>query len=435
MAWPFVLIAGVLLGTVLAQWVLGLPGYALLTFRELSIQLSMPAFIGMLALGFSGALILAQLGIWLWQLPARLHKQRRRREEAATVEQVIEGFWALAEGRFADAEARLTRNPRQVGPGTAEPGRPAAAVLRYLGAARAAQSQGYPQRRDEYLRCAIQVYPEAQLAVGLVQAELQLEQGQQEQALATLEHLHRRAPQHSLVLQRLAELYQHLGDSHRLLALLPMLRTYSSLSGQALANMEAQAARAKLRSAVSQRDVNALVRAWDALPPTVQAQPEMAATYAANLQALGAADQALAFIRQRLAQADEPSLAALLGELEVAEPRALLEEIDGWLGQHGEDPKLLASAGRLAMRAAVWERARDYLERSLAQERAPQTYWYLGQVLLAIGDAGAQQMFRAGLGYALGQSLTPQPVPVSPGQQPVPVSALSSVAQRPGQQP
>ena len=65
-------------------------------------------------------------------------------------------------------------------------------LINYLGAAKAAQEQGAFERRDNLLQKAYRVAPEADLAIGLTQAELEIEQHQFEHAMATLNHLRKK---------------------------------------------------------------------------------------------------------------------------------------------------------------------------------------------------------------------------------------------------
>ena len=52
----------------------------------------------------------------------------------------------------------------------------------------------------------------ADIAVGVVQAELQLDADQKEQALATLQHLREVSPKHPYVLQLLQNLYSEMNQ-------------------------------------------------------------------------------------------------------------------------------------------------------------------------------------------------------------------------------
>ena len=93
---------------------------------------------------------------------------------------------------------------------------------------------GQDERRDNWLKEAYEQTPEAANAVLLTQAELQLDQGQYEQALATLRRLEENSPNHSHALALLGRLYFRLEDWNHLSELLPRLRKQGRLDGPTL---------------------------------------------------------------------------------------------------------------------------------------------------------------------------------------------------------
>ena len=98
-----------------------------------------------------------------------------------------------------------------------------APLVSYLLAARAAQLQGAKDRRDEWLKLAAQESPAAETAALLTQAELQLDGGELDAALATAERLGAQKPDHPAVLALLARVYRARNDTPQLAALLPRL--------------------------------------------------------------------------------------------------------------------------------------------------------------------------------------------------------------------
>jgi len=121
-----------------------------------------------------------------------------------------QGLIDLAEGRFSQSEGKLVKliehaeNP----------------LLNYLAAARAAQQQGNYDQRDNYLKAAHEAKPEAEIAIGVTQSDLQLASGQTERALATLMNLRSLAPKHDYVLKLLARVYSQIGEWELLAELL-----------------------------------------------------------------------------------------------------------------------------------------------------------------------------------------------------------------------
>ena len=116
----------------------------------------------------------------LWHLPGSIKNLSQNRRYDKARRQLNQGLIDLAEGRFEQAENHLMR----LVDFSESP------LVHYLAAARAAQLQGKHDARDNYLKAAHEANPDAGLAIGVTQAELQLAHLQTEQALATLTHLH-----------------------------------------------------------------------------------------------------------------------------------------------------------------------------------------------------------------------------------------------------
>ena len=75
-----------------------------------------------------------------------------------------------------------------------------------------------------------------------------------------------------------------------------------------------------------------------------------------------------------------------------------------WLVQHGDDPHLLLTLGRLAKRCQQNAKARDYLERSIQIMPTPDAYQELGELLESLHElTHAGQCFHAGLRLLVGK--------------------------------
>ena len=160
------------------------PGYMLLRYRGYEVETTL-AF--GLAILFALVLVLhyfLKLLRALLRLPEAMQRRSQNRRFDKSRRLLNQGLIDLAEGRFEQAENNLMR----LVDFSESP------LLHYLAAARAAQLQGKHAERDNYLKAAHEARPEAEIAIGVTQAELQLAHLQTEQALATLSHLHSIAP-------------------------------------------------------------------------------------------------------------------------------------------------------------------------------------------------------------------------------------------------
>jgi HemY protein len=381
------LLVALALGALAAHWLLGDQGYVLVDIRGWTLETSVPGLvIALLAL-----YLLVRLASWLVRAPRRMGRAvgdfRARRAQR----QLDDAFAAIAEGQWHRGERLLGRAAR--GPRS---------LAGYLSAARAAQEQQAIERRDEWLRLAYEADPGAAPAVLLTQAELQLDHGQREEALATLRQLESVAPEHPRGLALQARVLEQVGDWPALEALLPRLRSRKALEGQAVQALEVRVATARLEGA---GDREAVAQLWQALGRDLRRDPAVLAAYAQAALRVGAGDDAETVLRKALKASWIPALVSAYGRLETSNPAAQLATAEKWLNERPEDPGLLLTCGQLCLRNQLWGKARSYLETSLAIHPSPETWRIYGELLVQLGESGAaSEAFREGLAAAAGSS-------------------------------
>lgn len=314
-------------------------------------------------------------------VPGGLRYWRQRRRERKAMLFLTRGLIDLAEGHWENAEKRVTRYVKDGH----------APLLNYLAAARAAQGQGAHQRRDQYLKMAHESHEGADIAVGLTQAELQLQHNQLEQALATLRHLHQLAPKHSQVLKILALLYQQMGDWERLLELIPMLTRRKIFSSDDLEKMHHQAYISLLNSINNKKthktaeDVDALNAIWLRIPKQYQNEKDILLTYIRSMIALGNNEgkniQLESLIRYALKHHRDEELIGIYGLVEGSDLVKQLGFAENLLLGHENDAIALLTVGRLCLRNKLWGKARSYLEASVHAKPSVEAYNELGNLL------------------------------------------------------
>jgi HemY protein len=370
-------------------------GYVLIAFQGFRYESSLWAFIALLLvlwltvylvrmllrlLATSGGLI----NPW-----SRLHRRRRVRLASE------QGFLDLAEGRWS----RALRHLKRAAASEPQP------LSYYLGAARAAQHLGQYEDSDALIEQALNSQPQAELAIALTHAELQLARGQTAAALDTLQAMRERHPHHHLVLRQLQALYLQAGDWPALLGLLPDLRKEKALGNAELNELERQAWRGRLLQ-VGQAQANdeqtglaALQQVWQAMPSTYRQEPGLLAVYAEQLRLLGAEGEAEELLRGALKQRYDNHLVRLYGLLHGRDPVRQLQVAEGWLKQHADDAGLLLTLGRLCAHNQLWGKARGYFESSLAFQRHPETCAELARLLMQLGEIErSNELFQEGLG-------------------------------------
>ena len=379
-------LAAILLGAILAHLLLQDRGYVLVTFLGYAIEMSVPA----LVLVLSAAYFAIRLSIWLWRAPRQLGAAVADVRVRRAGSKLTRGLIHMAEGDWSKGERLLTQGLK----GTESP------LINYLMAARAAQLQGSNERRDDWLRLAYEELPEAEMAVLLTQAELQLEHDEYERALATLGRIEEAHPGHPLALELLIRAHGALEDWDQVLTLLPRLKSVRAQDGAVSA-----AATAALSNFASRADVSydSLETLWTSLPRSLRNRPDLMAIHAEVLSTLGHGDTAEKELRQALKGAWSEDLVLAYGTVRSSDAARQLKRAERWLKTHPEDAALLLTTARLCMAVELWGKARSYLESSLALDPRADAYALYGQLLRELGEEDtAASAFRSGLALVTG---------------------------------
>lgn len=372
-------------GAFAAQWLLGDRGYVLVEFRGWALEMSVPG----LAVGLVLLYAAVRLFVHLVRLPRKVGHAAGEFQARRAQRRLDRAFAALAEGQWSRSERLLNR----VGEGPAS-------LAGYLAAARAAQEQDALDRRDQWLALAYESDPGAAPAVLVTQAQLQLERGQVEEAVATLRQLDTLAPNHGRGLGLMARALEEQGDWAGLEALLPRLKGRAGLDAKTL---ESLAVRVRCERLAEAPDGPALESTWHAIPRDLRRHPAVVGAYARAAIRLGHSDHAEKVLRKSLRQAWDPVLVDLYGRLDAPNPTTQLTAAEGWLRERPEDPVLLAACGRLCLKSELWGKARSYLETSLAIRPDPEVWQLYGDLLARLGEGGAaSEAFRKGLEAAAG---------------------------------
>jgi HemY protein len=382
-----VIVLSLIVGALAAHLVLADNGYVLINFRGYVVETSVPVLLLALVLSY----VAVRLVVQVWRAPRRLGEAWARARIKYAGRQATKGYIALAEGRLARGERLLTRGARS----SETP------LLNYLAAARAAQMQGDRERRDGWLRMACEQEPAAQDAVLLTQAELQLEDGQYAEALASLNKVRERHPTHAQALKLLGELHFRRKEWQQLAELLPLLRRRGNMPAEML---DAWCIDTYGNIMTSVRlDRAALDKVWDDIPRHLRFDPRLTLTRAKALVACGAIEDAEVEIRRTLKEGWSDALIGLYGDLPAADSALHLKRIESWLKERPDDAALLLAAGRASVRHQLWGKARSYLEASLAIRPAPETYRALGQLMTRVGESqSASNAYERGLAMSAG---------------------------------
>lgn len=367
------LVAGLLLGT----WMLSDPGYVLIIREgwQLESTLGFALFCSILLLTATAMLTLILSSVWDVVSPFgatgrwRTYVARQRMEA---------GFYALVDGNWSKAE-RLLAAASTVN---------AWRVMASLGAAQAAAEQG----RDEAVRGYLDFAHDSKrgrLAAGLMAAKLSMEGGFPGEARNMLNVLRDMAPKNPRLLRMLASTLEAAGDWSTLCAMLPQLQkqgvdenTFTVMSRRAWHGWLKQAAgnvsvgaepNPTVLTRVEPADttdphkeaahkLHTLRSIWKMMPPAMQQDAALRAQYAGYLAQFGDGEAALTVVRKDLGERWDDRLPAILECINNVAPERLLSLLEDWLEQRPENEVLLLTAGRVAMKAQLWGKARAFFE-------------------------------------------------------------------------
>jgi HemY protein len=393
MKFGLIVIFALIVSAIGANFLLQDPGYVVINFRGYVIEMSVPVLAALIIALF----ISIWLAVKLFNAPRRLGEVAGRYRSGRAGERLTKGVIEVAEGNFAKGERLLARAA-----GVSE-----APLLNYLQAARAAHLLGQDERRDTWLKQAYENLPGAANAVLLTQAELQLDQGQYEQALATLRQIEERSPNHGHALTLLGRLYYRLEDWQHLGQLLPRIRKYGRLDPDKLNEWSVRVYREELSAASSE---SAIVEAWQQVPKELKQDEAVLEAWFLGQIRLGMHDKAEKALSAELKRSWRPPLVRLYGLIESSDPTRQLKQAENWLSSHGEDADLLLTAARLCLRTELWGKARSYLETVIAIRPSAEAYQEYGRLLNQLGEGdAAAEAYRDGLNLAAGTGRTAIP--------------------------
>lgn len=351
------------------------PGYLLLVYQPWMVQ--MPLWFALISL-----LIIFGLFYLLIDSIDRIHffyyrlknwMKLRREHKAYSNTQL--GLTNLIEGRWRKSEKLLLAGVTQ----TTEP------LINYLGAARAAHELKDFERRDDYIQKAYKIAPKEELAIGIVQSELEISQHQYEHAIATLNHLRQLSPRHPRVLFLLEKVYTRLADWRQLQSLLPDLRKAKIITSEQAATFEKNLYLEILRHS-TYSSLDALHQAWADLPKAMRNNPDIAYAYVQQLSKFNDTATMEEVIRKILKHSWHGGLVNVYSTLPFTNLNQQLVIMGGWLKSYGNHQELLLALGRVCVKVQLWGKAKDYFERCLEIEPNPEASYEYGALLEHLGD-------------------------------------------------
>ncbi len=387
MKWLIILLSVLTVSVLLALTAAKEPGYVLIVYQDWKVETSLALLVTTLLISGAVGYYLIRTLLGLISAPKRLGQWTRHKGDQRADSGLNRGMLALFEGNWKQAEKLLVKNGQ----------RSHTPLLSYLAAARAAQQQGAIDRRDDYLLKAMQIKGKANIAIGLTQARLQLEQQQLELAQASLENLRTQAPKQPMVLRLLCQLYQQLNEWQQVEDLLPLLKKYRVFSDDEQLKLQ-HACYLQLLSAHAEKyDYNTLLQLWRRIPKNLHQDDKLIHHYARLLMTMNRQDEAEQILRTTLQKQWIPELLQLYGEVRASKGQQQLNHAEQWLQQHGHDALLFITLGKICIYNQLWGKAKEYLQNA-ADMGQSEAFELLNNVLQQLGETGlAEEYSQKGL--------------------------------------
>jgi HemY protein len=363
-------------------------GYVLFGRGHYTLEISLTLFLVLVFLSYIFGYMLLRFIIKTWSMPEQLQQWRFSQQAKKARKTSLQGLINLSQGQWKKAEKLLTRAVKNSD----------MPLLNYLSAAKAAQKQNAPERRDHYLALAHKSMPSADFSVKLTQAELQFAHGQNEQALATLVHLHSLSPKHPHIMVLLSQLYQQLKSWQDLQKLLLQLRKHKIFPEEKLLEIEYKVYFELIQQTNLNSGGESLQLLWQKLSRELQKDANLLEAYCNKLTQLKKNDEAELILRNALRKEWQPNLVKQYGLVKSTQIEKQLTFAESLSKDHDNHPILLLTLGRLCMYNDLWGKARAYLEASIGNKELPETYKELGLLMEYLNEPQlAAEYFKKGL--------------------------------------
>ena len=365
-------------------------GYVMLSWENYTVETSLWMFLVLGAIALLAVYIALRALLVLFGSDRRFNEWRQRRRSLRARRQTTRGLLALAQGQWRRAERNLTSSAKD----SDQP------LINYLAAARAAYEQDKSEATDEWLKQASLSTKGSDLAVGITQVQLLQSRHQNEQALAVLISLREKHPRHAYLLKLLVKTLQDLEDWVALNELLPTLRKATKIPDEELRKLERNVALQLLDRARHANGGQGLTATFDGLGRDVRYTSDVMKSYVDLLLETEQEEKAEEALREGLKHVWHDELVEIFGRLKGKDASKQLLFAEQQLKERPNDPLLLLTLGRLALRVNDLEKAREYLQTGLSIKGLAELHAEMGKVMLAEGDETlACEHFQLALGH------------------------------------
>lgn len=379
-----------LLGATLIELIRNDTGYVLISLGDKTVEMSFWVGISILLFVVAIVFIAIKLVAYAWinitgsiSFIAKARYRNTEQKFNQGLIHYIEGNWAVARKELLSS-AKSSANP----------------LVNYLAAARSAFEMGDRDATHEILNQAEKISPENHLAIIISQARIQLQGKQFEQCLATLERADSKEQNHPVIIDLKRQTLWHVKDWSALIELLPKIKknkcNYDIHEFETRIYLENFNAQAKKLTIENSEEIHIF---WQNIPKKIKIKRALITAYATQLFRLrhhvDRNEELMGFIKNTLVKEWLDELVYLYGKLITKDKNRQLLIAEQWLKIQKDNPVLLHALGKIAIANELWDKAKDYLEASLAIEESPELYADLAQLMIHINDEDSSHIFNA----------------------------------------
>ena len=364
-------------------------GYVLFVLPPWRMDMSLNFFIIGSSLFFLLCCGLFRALQFTFSLPKRARVWRKAREEKQAHDAVEEAIRLLLGGRYGHA-IRAAERAWQAGQlsGTA-------AII----AARAAQHMRENEKAALWLERARATGTEMEIAIGMIGAEMALEQEDFSGALKHLQDLQQRHGRHIAALRLELKSMQGIGNIPAVLKLVRQLEKRGGMNSAVAEEIRRKAHQEAMRR--YEGSPEQLLAYFQGIARE-ERTPRLALAAARSLWQAGESEGAAGIVEDALDAEFLPELTALYGQLPAEAGKALISRIaraEKWLQSRPYDAILLLTLGLLCEKQKLWGKARSYLEASLAITPSRAAHLALARLLDTLEETdAANQHYRKAAG-------------------------------------
>lgn len=365
--WLIALFAAAVAVTLTAKHI---TGHASLVMPPYQLELPLDQFIIVVIVAFLVFYFLVRLTLGIFGFSKR-HRHKK------TDEMLLSGLKAYFEGDFVKAQKNAAVALKLANSATVK-------AISAVIAARSAHKLNQVNARDQYLNNALNQVPGEKSLCLATKAEFQLDDGNYQDALKTLQSLYSGGGlQPTAVLLLELEAHQRGRNWDAVLELTEVLEKRQSANKIYIKKLKHDAQIENIRSKAI--DSQSLNQYWLHISPMEKMDSKLCAAAVRSYISLGNCATANRIIEQNVPITWDNDLIELYAECLDYHVNRQIECAEVWLKSQPNNAQLLLTLGKLCTHCELWGKAQNYLEASLSVEPSYKAHFALAQLNEKLG--------------------------------------------------